>query len=130
MREIKRIIVHHTATPQTTTVESIRGYHMNSLGWRDIGYHYLIAQDMIRLGRPVHIQGAHCSGNNEDSIGVAVIGDYRYGKDDFDSGTLAILLEDLCRQYPGVRIFGHKELANTLCPGEQIMDWLKAWRAE
>jgi hypothetical protein len=81
MREINRIIIHHTATAQETTVSSIRNYHMHNRGWRDIGYHYLIdGGGFVRLGRPERLSGAHCKGNNRDSIGVAVIGDCRSGR--------------------------------------------------
>lgn len=39
MRKINKIIIHCTATPLTTSVESIRKYHL-SLGYKDIGYHF------------------------------------------------------------------------------------------
>jgi len=75
MREINEIIVHCTDTPYNTTVESIRNYHMNVLGWRDIGYHYLVTYDGIAVaGRPTSMVGSHCKGHNANSIGVAYIG--------------------------------------------------------
>ncbi len=78
MRKIKLIIIHHTATYKDTTVESIRSYHMNTRGWSDIGYHYLIdGKGRIRLGRPVWRSGAHCKWHNRTSIGVAIIGNFQ-----------------------------------------------------
>jgi N-acetyl-anhydromuramyl-L-alanine amidase AmpD len=134
MRKIGRIIIHHTATSKQTTVESIRNYHVNVRGWRDIGYHYLIDGDgNLRLGRPVWIQGAHCKGLNVDSIGIALIGDFRpvYGNGDLTDGQrsgLYALLGDLCRLYPGVRIHGHGEIARTSCPGNYVQEVINDWR--
>jgi len=42
---IPYVVIHHTVTPEcnsrqecTSRVEGIRGYHMDELGWDDIGY--------------------------------------------------------------------------------------------
>lgn len=37
------IIVHHTGAEEKDTAQ-VRRYHL-SLGWRDIGYHYVIERD-------------------------------------------------------------------------------------
>ena len=66
MRKITEIIIHCTATRPDAecTVESIRRYH-RSLGWHDIGYHYVIYPDgSVHSGRPVEQAGAHCPGHN------------------------------------------------------------------
>lgn len=65
MRTITEIIIHCTATrpDANCTVESIRRYH-KSLGWHDIGYHYVIYPDgSVHSGRPVEEVGAHCPGH-------------------------------------------------------------------
>lgn len=76
MRTITEIIIHCTATrpDANCTVESIRRYH-KSLGWHDIGYHYVIYPDgSVHAGRPVEEVGAHCPGHNTQSIGIAYVG--------------------------------------------------------
>ena len=45
MRDIKYIVVHCTATPQTTSVESIKQYWKTHLGWKMHGYHFMIKPD-------------------------------------------------------------------------------------
>ena len=129
MRKIDCIIVHHTATPSTATIESIRNYHVNVRGWRDIGYHYLIQRDgVIRLGRPEEIIGAHCSGHNAVSIGVAVIGNFEEaisnGEVAAQMRALECLLGDLVFRYPGACVVPHRKLAATLCPGRYLVGWL------
>lgn len=42
MRQITHIVVHCSATPQTTTVESIQNYWKTKLKWGYPGYHYII----------------------------------------------------------------------------------------
>lgn len=130
MREIHDIIVHHTATPSTATVESIRRYHVGIRGWSDIGYHYLVQRDgIIRLGRPDRRVGAHCRGYNRESIGVAVIGNFEetpIGMEvEQQINALRQLLGDLLHRYPHSVVRGHKEYAATLCPGGHLAEWLE-----
>jgi hypothetical protein len=41
MRNIKYIAVHCTATPQTTSIDSIKNYWKTNLGWKMPGYHFI-----------------------------------------------------------------------------------------
>ena len=77
MRELKRIIIHCTATPEGKhfDVATIRRWHVKDRGWKDIGYHYVIYLDgSVHEGRPVEQAGAHTSGHNADSIGIVYVG--------------------------------------------------------
>ena len=80
MREIKKIILHCTATEEGKdySVQTIRSWHMDEPRmWSDIGYHYLIRNDedgTIELGRPIERPGAHVRGHNSDSVGIAYVG--------------------------------------------------------
>ncbi len=74
MRTIDMVVIHQTGTP-TGTLESIRRYHRQTLGWSDIGYHYLITRDgKVHKGRANSEVGAHCKGDNATSIGVCCVG--------------------------------------------------------
>lgn len=77
MRDIKQIIIHCADTPddRNFTAEDIRDWHINERGFIDIGYHYVILLDgTVELGRALDIAGAHCKGQNHDSIGICYIG--------------------------------------------------------
>ena len=75
MREIRRIILHTTATTTDVDAETVRRWHVNGNGWQDIGYHFLVRMDgSIEHGRPITQQGAHTKGENGDSIGIAFSG--------------------------------------------------------
>ena len=76
MRKINKIILHCTATKegQDFTVDDVRRWHIGR-GFADIGYHYLIYLDgSVHKGRPIVRIGAHCSGQNKDSIGICYVG--------------------------------------------------------
>jgi N-acetylmuramoyl-L-alanine amidase len=74
MRAIDMVVLHQTGTA-SGTLESVRRYHMQKLGWSDIGYHYLITRDgKVHKGRANSEVGAHCKGDNATSIGVCCVG--------------------------------------------------------
>lgn len=124
-REITKIIVHCTATPEgrAVTRAEVDRWHRDR-GFSCIGYHYLIGLDgRVEAGRPEERVGAHCVGHNTTSIGVCYVGGLaRDGKTPKDTRTdaqrvaLLTLLSDLRRRYPAARIHGHCEFAAKDCP--------------
>lgn len=129
MRKINEIIVHCTATPEgrNCTVEDIRRYH-KSLGWKDIGYHYLIYLDgSVHPGRPLQEPGAHTTGHNQYSIGICYVGgvakDAKTAKDTrTPEQKLAMykLIYDLLECYPNAQVSCHNQWANKACPSFKI----------
>lgn len=125
MRKITKIIVHCSATPEgrAVTVEDIDLWHRER-GFDGIGYHFVIYLDgSIHLGRPIEKSGAHCTGQNSNSIGVCYIGglerDCKTPKDTRtpeQKNALANLLKELKRQYPDATIHGHCEFVAKACP--------------
>ena len=131
MRTITEIIIHCTATRPNAicTVESIRKYH-RSLGWRDIGYHYVIYPDgSVHAGRPVEQPGAHTEGHNAHSIGIAYVGgldaDGRPADTRTEAQSLALLqlVRDFMEEHPISSIHGHNEFANRACPCFDVQQW-------
>ncbi|WP_338325453.1 N-acetylmuramoyl-L-alanine amidase [Prescottella subtropica] len=80
--------VHHTAENNNYTreqsvgiVRGIYAYHAQTLGWCDIGYNVLVDRygqifegRFGGLDRPV--QGAHAGGFNENTVGIAMMGNF------------------------------------------------------
>lgn len=118
VRSIDEIIIHCTATPEGReySVDDIRSFHKAN-GWSDIGYHYIVHLDgRVEIGRDVDIMGAHTSGHNTHSIGVAYIGGCATdGKTPKDTRTpeqkssLIAFLTVLEKEYPGAKICGHRD---------------------
>lgn len=125
-RRIDYIAVHCTATPEgrDLTVEQIRKQH-KSQGWADVGYHYIIYRDgTVNIGRDVDISGAHVSGYNSYSIGIAYVGglENRPGvaynqlkakdtRTDAQKASLMALLMALRKLYPKAKIQGHRDFS-------------------
>ncbi|MFJ4688679.1 peptidoglycan recognition protein [Streptomyces sp. NPDC088789] len=86
--KVKAAFVHHTATGNNYTcaeapsvIRGIYRYHVKSMGWRDIGYNFLVDKcGNIYEGRAGGVAkavlGAHTLGFNSDSMGIAAIGSY------------------------------------------------------
>ena len=74
----RRMAIHYTVTPSQNAERQLRGmqrYHMDTRGWCDIAYHFLVGVDgTIYEGRPLHLLGSHVGGQNTGNIGVAFIG--------------------------------------------------------
>lgn len=124
MRNIKKIIVHCTATKEgkAFTANDITRWHKDR-GFATIGYHYVVLLDgTIQQGRAEMVMGAHCKGHNANSIGICYIGGLDENGKSKDTRTpeqkksLLELLKRLKKDYPNATIHGHREFANKDCP--------------
>ena len=126
MRELNKIIIHHSWTPADMDigVEEIRRWHLER-GWQDIGYHYVLRRNgIIEPGRPIEIQGAHTRGQNQNSIGICIVG----GKPDvnftrFQWRSLSILVAGLMFDHNIYEVGGHRDYAASECPGFDVRAW-------
>ncbi|MFE7901624.1 N-acetylmuramoyl-L-alanine amidase [Streptomyces sp. NPDC057424] len=87
-KKVRAAFVHHTASGNNyrcsqvpSLIRSIYRYHVKSMGWRDIGYNFLIDKcGKIYEGRAGGVAkpvlGAHTLGFNSNSMGIAVLGSY------------------------------------------------------
>lgn len=122
---IKELIIHHTASwPDMTAAEIIR-MHVEDNGWDDAGYHYFINEaGKLHYLRPVASQGAHAP-PNRGRLGLAIAGDNtvemrRWYPVQIRSAQRVIDAFEML--YPGLAVLGHREVADTLCPGLDLPD--------
>ncbi len=155
--DVSHGVVHHTATANEPdnpeqVVRNIWNYHVNSLGWRDIGYNYLIDQHgNIYQGRHnedlgvLEVHGAHARGKNFESLGVSLLGNFQDTSPPSDAvDSLEKLLAWLFNQYrldpqesadignleDIPRICGHRDVGATACPGAELYEKLPEIREE
>ncbi len=94
MRSVKKIIIHCSDSAFGNRLV-INEQHCQR-GWNGIGYHYVItngymhqtSRDMglyvskldglVQRGRKLSMIGAHCTGHDEDSIGICLIGENHF----------------------------------------------------
>ena len=136
------VCLHHSASPTAAqykgaaTIDGIRRYHMQTNGWRDIGYHLLLGPDLrLWAGRPLAMSGAHAlvsnkamlkqvgsvNWANQRLIGFCVIGNYEK-----EPTPNALRLRVIKVVGEALAFYGrtaddlwfHRDLYNTACPGK------------
>jgi uncharacterized protein (TIGR03382 family) len=131
-RSPAKVTVHHTATPLPDSVSpearvrQIQNYHIDTRGWCDIGYHFLVDWNgEMWQGRNETVIGAHVANNNTNNVGISFMGTYSStpasnAQLDACAGLLGWLNDNygipLTRSY----IKGHRQYASTSCPGDRL----------
>jgi N-acetylmuramoyl-L-alanine amidase len=135
MRDIKYIVLHCTATPKNTTVQSILNYWKLKLKWNSPGYHHLIKADgeIVDI-HPIEKPSNGVQGYNQNSIHISYIG----GVDDkgraLDNRTpqqiasQILLLKKYKAMFPKAEIKGHRDFPNVKkwCPSFDVKTWLQS----
>lgn len=116
----KRIIIHCSATPngKTYPMSQIRQDHI-ARGFNDAGYHLALQPDgEVQRGRPLNQVGAHCEGENFDSIGICLIGNDKFSLKQFD--VLRYQIEGILMTYPIRKwdIYCHRQFASAIKQGK------------
>ena len=127
-----RITLHHAGTQVVTLtsepavascLDGILAGHMKR-GFGDIGYHYLVDYaGRVWEGRSLQYWGAHVSGQNDQNIGIVLIGNFEEQRPSRAQLQTMGKLVGLVRQRFGIpegRIYGHIDLGQTLCPGRHL----------
>lgn len=126
---ITTLTIHHTVTPTDFPVEAIAGYHVQTLGWPGIGYHFVITYDgTIYQTNYLKTVSYHSYGDNDFSVGIALMGDFTNVPPSAEQIlATAELVEHLGVGLPvwPLDVAGHKNMPNsqTACPGETWDDW-------
>lgn len=163
----RAVFIHHTGETNDydcaevpALLRAVEEAHIKGNGWDDIGYNFLVDRcGTIYEGRAGGIdrsvRGAHTTGFNADSVGIAVLGDYgrgekvpaavlralaevaawklRPGAD--PRGTVRLVSTNDASRYPkGTSaelhvISGHRDTYQTSCPGEALYSALPAIRS-
>lgn len=129
-----RLTIHHTVTPNNDSISmparmrQIQSFHINSRGWCDIGYHFLIGQDgKVYQGRVENIVGAHASGANTNNVGISFIGTFTSATP--SNGMMdaaARIMKAMSRTYGFSlnrdKVKGHRQVGSTStsCPGDAL----------
>lgn len=141
MNGVNRITVHHDGMPPVALrgqadaarrIESIRASHVNARGFADIGYHYIIdPTGRVWEGRPSWKQGAHVKDQNENNLGVLVLGNFDVQRptpqalaslDRF----IGVLME---RHRVSIsRVYTHQEIGKSGCPGTNLQRYMEQTR--
>jgi|GEM_PF-6019682 len=165
MTNPSHIIVHHSGdnlvwpvgTDFKLVVQAYWDEHVNTNGWADIGYNWLIDRNgVIYEGRGDGIRGAHFSCMNQATTGICLIGNFEL---ETPTATATNKLKDLIAweatdknievlsgsQHPSSQldlfhISGHRDgnsspapqscASGTVCPGENLYNLLSSVRID
>ncbi|MFI7411220.1 peptidoglycan-binding protein [Streptomyces sp. NPDC049627] len=120
-------VVHYSAANPNQTVQAIQNYHMDTNGWWDIGYNFLVDQaGRLYEGRGWQNEGAHTRGYNRTHIAVCFIGE--------DGDATPAAKRSIRSLYEATnRKIGktltttyHSALGSTACPGNDLRSWVRA----
>ena len=113
------IVVHHSASPNWTTVENIDAWHKEK-GWSGVGYHFVIESNgAIKKGRPLSDVGAHAKtgkpySRNTSHIGICLVGEETFTQ--AQQVALDMLIKKLNEFYNIESVERHHEK----CPGSAM----------
>jgi len=135
MREIKHIVIHCTATPQTATVAAIQRYWREVLKWKAPGYQILIEANGIE--HHLAPDSAICNGVagfNKHALHVSYIGGVDSKGKPLDNRTeqqkaaLYKIVKAWAKLYPTAKIMGHRDFSRDLNRDGilQPSEWAKA----
>ncbi|WP_329615280.1 peptidoglycan recognition protein [Streptomyces brevispora] len=163
----RAVFIHHTGESNDydcadvpRMLRAVEESHIKDKGWDDIGYNFLVDRcGTVYEGRAGGIRrsvrGAHTTGFNADSVGIAVVGDYGRGVTvppvlvralaelaawklmpgaDPRGRVRLVSTNDASRFPKGTAavlrvISGHRDTYRTNCPGEALYAELPAVRA-
>lgn len=141
MNGVSKITIHHEGwtavnfTSKSTTaerIEKIRKYHTGEKRWGDIGYHYIVDRaGRVWEGRPIQYQGAHVSKNNENNVGILVLGNFEKQSPSSDQlKGLYSTVDALAGKYKVKTslVRSHREINPTTCPGKNLQNKMNALR--
>ena len=128
------ICIHHTATPQSWSIQDIADIHIGKWN-KGISYTYFIDTDTIYQLNRIDALTYHNGVDNTHSLAIAMLGDFeKYPPTNTQIKLLNWLINDIKKGGQDFRLkgieylMGHNEFKATACPGKYVdMDKLRAF---
>lgn len=145
--KVDALVIHYSAAASdelpdyAARVRGIQNYHMDSNGWADIAYNWLVSRtgDAFQ-GRGYGVMSAATLNNNGHTQAICFLGADAKGRDDVtDRGRRAIAnLLFTAEKLKGAKlgsanfqVKGHRDFVSTECPGDELYAFVKTrgWEA-
>ena len=119
----------YTHSSCATKVRAIQNFHMDSKGWSDIAYSFLVCQHgYVFEGRGINRRTAANgtdAGNSRSHAVCAIIGDGDGTTNDLLHG-LRDAIDHIASRRGGSRLWSHRDWKATACPGSPLTEWVRA----
>ncbi len=135
-----RITIHHKGgRPSVSRVQNTVAAEVDAIcaghlqrKFGDIAYHFIVDYaGRVWEGRSLAYEGAHVSCENDHNLGVLVLGNFQEQTPSTESIDVLAPLVSALRNRFGIkrhRLFGHRDLGSSLCPGEHLYPHVVALR--
>ena len=130
---IQRIIIHHTASPSSSTIEALANYQVNSRKLPGITYHFAVTPNgTVYQTQLIETVTRHAgTRHSNNSVGIALIGNFTNDappskQRDAVAALVAHLAETLNINADETTIFGYRDLTSTRSPGDTWPQWKNA----
>lgn len=112
-----------TQAQEAARLRGWRSYHVNSLGWLDIGYSYAIGRSGRIYSLRGDLVGGHTYGHNSTTLGVLFIVGDNEPLTAAAKAAFRALRATLRKRGASSGVWGHREMSgnSTRCPGPFIM---------
>jgi LysM repeat protein len=105
------LAIHHSLT-KTGNSAAFANYHVGTLGWPEVAYHFVILKDgTIEWNHDLGVLSYHVGNSNKFSVGICLVGDFRSEQPTAEQkDSLALLVAALKKDMPSYqRTRGHNE---------------------
>ncbi|GFO44101.1 peptidoglycan recognition protein [Plakobranchus ocellatus] len=137
---VQYAFIHHSASPAecltkdscAAAVRGFQNYHMDTRGWHDIGYNFLIGgEGTVFEGRGWDRVGSHTKNYNSVGLGFCFIGNFMTkGPTQVQLNSAKQLLEcgvQLGKLEWDYTVRGHRDMKSTQCPGDILYNIITGW---
>jgi hypothetical protein len=135
-----RITIHHKGgSPSVSRIQNAVAAEIDGISaghlqrkFGDIAYHFIVDYaGRVWEGRSLAYEGAHVSCENDHNLGVLVLGNFQKQTPSTESMDVLPLLISALRSRFGIkrhRLYGHRDLGSSVCPGEYLYPHVVALR--
>ena len=133
-RLINNLVIHCTATPRSTSIDSIKRYWKVNKNWRMPGYHGIIKPDgeLVELAS-FEDEANGVRGHNSDSLHIAWLGGIDNENKPIDNRTdeqktmLYRFITGFLKKYPKAKVLGHRDFVGVKksCPCFDVTFWME-----
>lgn len=114
-------------------IRGIQNYHMDAKGWSDIAYNFMVCpHGYVFEGRGYDVvngaNGTNESNHNSHAVMCLAGRDNSFG--DKEKVAVNDIISSIQERTSTKRVFGHRDVHSTECPGDRRYGWIKAGRPE
>ena len=140
LRHVDTVVFHYTAADAdeqrdhancANRVRGIQNFHMDSRGWNDIAYNFLVcSHGYVFEGRGYWNWSAATGNDNSHTIAVCALGNDDVGEAELTPAmrqAFVAVTKEIQRRWRKQLLYkGHRDFMSTVCPGNEIYGYIRS----